>query len=547
MSVTGVSDDVVISESRASASSMQGAMWPNNEESYEYVPEEEYDTEETRAFTEEMTRRGRNAIGSYEGRFNAIQPEYWSEQVDMGTSGIFVEEDETSNQYPFRFRACSVETCVIDEDAYGCVDTVYFEYNWSARQVVERYGYENCSPRVQGLYSGQRYDDYVKVVLAVEPRQGGKAGYEKTKKPYKLVHWEYESQWLLLEDGTDDKPVFMTRFRKLPMELYGRSLGMDALASAKELNMLRGAFTQAMMLILRPPMGYYHDQIAGGGNFNMSPGARVALYNTGRIPQGQMPITPLISIQLPPAAEQRIQNLTETISAKFLNDILADLGNHTRMTANETQERVALRQQSLSGIFARQFVELYYPLIKHCTGRMFIRGLFGMHPVRDQLRIQMLRNMGQAPLVIPTIFAQAMAQGKTPYKIRFISPAARAMQSDALMGLDRLTNYGLALTNAGALHIADNFNGDRAFRDYQYLAGAPSTVIMSWEKVQKVRKQRDATMAAAQQMQQALQKAEIAKAGGKATLDYAKAGQPNPLQQQPQQGADQNQQWLQAS
>lgn len=536
-SVANVSDDTTIDSARSSASSLAGALWPNHDESFEVLPKKEYDTEETRQFCQHMTHHTRRGIGSYEGRFLTANNEHLDENVVMGTSGIFAEENEYNDQAPFHFRSCSVETCVIDENAWNHVDTVIFEYNYSARQVVDRYGYENCSPRVRALFDGTKYDDYIRVIHIVEPRMAGKAGDVKTKKPYASLHIEYDSQWLLKEDGFDECPVFISRFRKLPPELYGRSLGMDALPSAKELNVLRGAFTQAIMLILRPPYGYYHDQIAGGGNFDMSPGARVALYATGRIPQGQMPIMPLVNIQLPPAAEARMQNLTEQINGKFLVDVLTDFNNKTRMTLGETEKRESLRYQALSGIFSRQLVEVYYPLVKWCVNVMFKRGLYGLDPTKDAVKIALQQNMGRRPVVIPMSFVQAMKQGKTPYEIRFISPAARAMSDSELAGLERFTNYALTLTNAGAIGVVDNVDTDVAIRRHQRLSGAPSDVIVSMEKTLQTRKTKAAQQAAMQQLQQQQAVADIAKGQGKATQDFAKAGQPNPYGQQMQQAS----------
>jgi hypothetical protein len=540
MSVANVSDDTVLDSARTAAASLGGALWPNNDESFEIVPREDYSnlsdtdfmfkTEEVKNYLREVTKRLRSAIGSFEGRFLLAQAEHLDEQVVMGTSGVFGEEDETNDQQPFHFRSCSVETCVIDENSKGHIDTVYFEYNYTARQVVEKYGYKNCSARTQGLYDGDRLDDFIKVIQAVEPRPDGKVGADILHKPYRSIHFEWSSKHLLKESGMDECPVFITRFRKLPTELYGRSLAMDALPSVKELNVLRAAFSKAMLLILNPPYGYYHDQIAGGGNFDMSPGARVALYATGRIPQGQLPIMPLLQIQLPPVAEQRIQNLTEIIDGKFLNDVLTDFNNKTRMTLGETNERVQLRHQALSGIFTRQIVELYHPMIKWAFNVMMRRGLLGLNPLIDATKIQMMQALGMSPLVIPQEFAKAMASGRTPYTIRFISPAARAMKADTLNGLEKLTNYVLAITNAGGVGAADNIDADDAIRQYQDLVGAPVSVIVGMDKLKKIRDQRAQAQQMAQQIQMAQAKAEIAKNQGKATLDNSKAGMPPQLQ-----------------
>ena len=549
LSVANVSDDTCVDAARVAAASLGGALWPNNDESFELVSNNDYGnlgsidftyrTEATKNYLAEVTRRMRKAIGSAEGRFPIAQAEHLDEQVVMGTSGIFAEEDELNNEQPFYFRSCGVETCVIDENAKGHVDTVYFEYMYTARQVVDKYGFENCSPQVQGWYKQNKFDDYVKVVQAIEPRKDGVVGGPVREKPYASVHFEVQSRWLLKESGVDECPVFMTRFRKLPMELYGRSLAMDALPSVKELNVLRHAFSRAVLLITDPPLGFYDDLIGGAGEINISPHARVPLYATGRIPQGQMPIFPILQLQEPVVCERRIDNLVELIEGKFLNDVLTDFNNKTRMTANETQERVQLRQQALSGVFARQIVELYHPMIKWVFNTMMRRKLLGLHPVKDAVQIQMMKAYGADPLVIPEEFASAMDMGKQPFTIRFVSPAARAMKADTRDGLERLTNYVLAIANAGGVNVADNIDADEAVRQYQDLVGAPISVIVGGDKLKQIRDNRAMMQRMAQQIQMNQTQSEIDKNKGKAAMDFSKAGI-NPLlmgQQQQQQAA----------
>ena len=534
-SMKDVADDDAVEAARTSATALGGALWPHAGESFEFVPIEpmitaydakaEFKSQDVSDYAQQITKMIRSDFDSPETAYLLSLDEHLNDQVVIGTSGIYGEELSNDEQ-PVRFRSVTIETAVIDEGPDGLIDTVYFEYLFTVRQIVQKYELKNVSPAVRDAYKGKHYDDYIKVIQAIEPRSGGKVGAPKRKKPFASVHMEVESKHVIKHDGMDELPAWIVRFRKRPNELYGRSLGMDALPSVKELNVLRTAFSLNLHKQIRPPLGYYPEAIGAGGSINDSAGAFTPFHSSNRIPQGQKPIEKLYDIPEPRVANDRLSELSEKTRSKFLVDRLLDFNNKTRMTKGEADYRYDFRNQALGSIFNRQITELIVPAIKWVFKVRWRRGLLGLDPTdqKQAAMIEDLRANGITPLVIPPIVSAMMKQGKFPFAIRLISPAARAMKAEQLLGLEKLTNYVIALTTAGNQDAMDVLDSDTNIRTYQELSGAPANAVRGTDKVAQERKARRAALAQQAEMQQADLMAGAAAKGAKAAKDFSQLG-----------------------
>lgn len=534
LDVRDVSDDEVVDASRTAATALGGALWPNSAESVELelapspfgnVSKEVADSKNVRNWVAQATRILREKLDAPEAGLPTSWGEYLDGQIVMGTSGIFgVENDD--DEFPFNFCSIGVETSVIDENANKVVDTVFIEFCYTVRQMMEKYGDKN-STRVKELYRDKKYDEWMKVVQAIYPRPNGKKGAEKWNRPIALVTIEAESKHVIENDGADEMPVFMTRFRKLSGELYGRSLGNDALPSIKELNLLRRGSSKALDKALDPPLGFWHDMIGGNGEINLSAGARVALYATGKIPQGRPPTEKLMDTPDTRVANERLVALMDKIGVKFMIDRLLDFNNKTRMTLGEAAMRLDIRNQALGNVFSRQITELLNPLVKWAVNVLWRRGLLGLHPERDEAKIALLEAMGLEPLVIPEeILPMLHPDGRAPFKVRFISPAARALQADALLGIEKVLNFGLTCVNGGSPEVMDNLNKDTTFRIYAQRNGVPAECLNGVDEVKKIRDQRAKAQAQAEQLMVAEQEATVADKQAKALKNAAQAQGP---------------------
>lgn len=538
ISIAGVSDDSAMDSARASATALGGALWPNADESFELAPhplmcsmpeyKEQVETEEVRSYIKEATSRVRHSFSSEEAGFLIALGEHFDEQVTLGTSGIIGEEDHYNDIDPVFFRSANVETTVIDENYKGRIDTMGFERWLNIRQAVEQYGNKCSKELLEKAKQPENADSYVKIIQLVEPRPNGRKGADPWERPIADIHIEAANGNVLHEGGMDSMCAFMVRFRKLSGELYGRSLSTDALPLIQELNVVKRSFSLALGKQLDPPLGFYREMFGGAGTIDLSMGAKIPLnFTSGMANQNRPPVERFLEVPEPRVANERIQSMEERLAIKYLLDKLLDFNNKTRMTLGEAELRNDFRNQALGNIFARQMIELLYPIIMWTVGVYWRRKLLGLNPLTDAAEIALARAAGQPIFVMPKVFAEFYARtGKLPFTARFTSPAARAMRADALLGIEKFSNFVLALIGGGFADAADCYDVDKSLGLYRHHLGAPQECMRAADAIDEARKSRQQAQAQMAELQMQEQSSQVAKNAAKAAKDAAQAGLP---------------------
>lgn len=523
-------DSTAANANHLMASSLIGALWPNGARTFKILPPdgmplEVSGTDEVKQFYERVTNKMVAAIDNAKSGFLTSLEEYMLDQGAFGISGMSALENDNPEEYdiPVKFNAIDAKKMAIDEGPDGFVDTVYIKREMTVKQIVQEYKIENVSEKVRERFKNGGLEEKVHVLHAIEPRIDGVPGSFGSKDfPVASIHIEIESCHILKESGFKEMPVFVTRFWKAMNEKYGRSPAMEAMSDIMEANNLREALIIATEKQLDPPLVVDDDGSLGAKRVNTSAGAINVRRISGRMGDaGREPIRPLYTVGELKSTMERIAELREIIFNAFFIDRLLDLNNETRMTLGEAQIRNELRGQSLGTIYARQLAELFTPLVERAFNIMLERGFFGV--VRGGLEDWVAQQMGQIPEYIPDEIANIMLKGQDAFKVVFISPAARIMRSEELMGIQRTIQFALESAQA-APEILDNIDFDEVIRAIQDLTGAPSNIIKSRQAVFDIREAR------AQQQQQMLAmqaqqaQAEAVKTGADAMKSAANAG-----------------------
>jgi hypothetical protein len=522
-SVADVADDSAIDASRTAATALSGALWPHASQSFELLPRAPYSAVDTGASKSDVVRRYWAAATRIAREFfdkpltgmSVAVSEYFDDIPVFGTQGIYGSRQQGNRDVPFTFRSVSVQQALIDEGGNGLIDTVYLEYTYTVRQLVQLYG-EAVTKEVQELYDKGEYDTTRKVVHAMQRREKPKNTGENKDMPWESIHVDVASTHTLRESGMDALPAWITRFRKRPGEVYGRSMAMDAMPTIRSLNVLKFMFDKAEAKILDPPIGYYQE-VFGNGRPNLTAGAKVPLYASGKIPQGTKPVENLMQLVEPQAAAQRIEKMEANLREKFQVDKLLDFNNRTRMTARETDYRYEFRNQALVNIFVRQIVELFYPMVTWGVNILWEDGLLGLRP--DDPQIDVLREQGLEPLIIPQEVLDLAASGSPPYLLKFISPAARALKLEAIAGQDDLLDFATRIAQVGRLDALDNLDVDDMMRSRQEINGAPVTNLFGKDKVEQMRKAKQDALADQAELRQTNEMADVAAKGARAMKD----------------------------
>lgn len=467
-------DSTATFASNNSASALLGILWPSSaKKSLQIDPPDDLEdvTDEERQWYEEVaTKRLVLAMDNPKANLSLSLDEYMLDQVNFGTSGVgvFLEGDGLF------YRSFTVKETRIDEGRRARIDTVYLNYDWTVKLVVDTYGKENVSEKTRDLFNQGKLADKVKILIAYE------TAMEETKFPIQSTHIEVETDHLLKEGGFEEFPILIARFRKLISEKYGRSPGMNALSDIRELNALREAVIVATEKTLDPPLGVLNSGMLGGGIIDTSSGALNVFDGKGNV-GGAPPIFEINTVGDITAALSRIEDLKNSIAQHFFIDRLLDFNNETVMTATETVARSNIRNASLASLISRQITELFTPLIERSFNILLRNDKLGF--IANTVEARVAEQFEEIDF-IPDRIAERLLNGKEAYKVRYTTPADRITNAEELDGMLQLIalNQQLEKTNPGAAKFIDvaevNKHGVR-------LLGAPPETVRSKDEVQE--------------------------------------------------------------
>lgn len=514
-----VDDDTAINALTIMASTFVGTLWPNGAKTIRISPpfgleaEMGLETDEVKDYYEFVTRQMVYYMDHPKAGFVAALEEYFIDQGAFGTSGIFTEEIEDDDS-PLSYRAVDVKSSCIDENKSGFVDTVFTERIYTLRQMVDEYGFDILHEDWKELYANGDVTTKVKVLQVIEPR--------RVKDPYAFgnkamdiasIHIDLSKKKVLRESGYLELPIAVGRFTRAIGEKYGRSPAMAALPSILEINAIREASILAVEKQLDPPLLVRNDGSMGGGRIDTSPGGVTVVSESGRVNGTSKPIEPLFLVGELQSTMTRITELTEIIKNHFFQDRLLDLNNETRMTLGEANIRNRLRGQTLNTIYSRQMAEVLVPVIERTFNILYRRGLLGAIPGTDMYN--QLIEKGVIPKEIPEAVARRIEQNRDVFRIEFISPAMRIMQTEEVEGIEYLTTFtaNMAAVKPEAL---DSLDIDFIVRRVQELSGAPRESVLSTESIKRAREQRQQMQEAMMQQEQMRNESEVARNVGQA-------------------------------
>jgi len=433
---------------------------------------------EVKLWLDEVTKAILKVL-SQSNAYNALHVLY-EELGCFGTGVMLVDEDPADM---IRCQPLTAGEYYLASSGQNEIDTLYREYVLTVGQVSERFPRANWSPQVESLYKSGQLDKEVNVAHAIEPnddRAPQMPGLRGRK--FRSVIWEWgQSQNLILElKGYHECPFIACRWHTVGNDSYGRSPGMDALASSKMLQQLERRVAQAIDKVLNPPM--VADVSMKNEPASLLPGGVTyvaSLQGSGFKPAYQVP--PDIR-----GAEEKIAKCEERINRAFFADLWLMISQlDTVRTATEIIERKQEKMLMLGPFLERSQFELINPFIERVFAIMS--------------RVKGVRNGALAGALPPS---SPKMRGK-PFEVEIISALADAQKSTGTTGIERLVAFvgNLAAAKPEAL---DNVNFDEAVREYADLLTVTQKLLVAKEERDRVRKLRLQQMQAAQQAQMAM-------------------------------------------
>lgn len=362
----------------------------------------------------------------------------------FGTGLLFVEDNLRGQA--LRYKSMHLGQTFICEGAGGHVDTLFRRWDWSLRQIEQRWPGQLPPDLTSKLHTHP--DTLVEVAHAVMPRTDydpGRPGYMGW--PWASCYFMPGRKHVLEDGGYRSWPFGVMRYMTSPGEVYGRSPAWLALSDIRVLNTMKRTMLQAAQKVVDPPLLLQEDGVLQA--FSLAPGS----LNFGGVnEQGQQLVHPLITNAKVELGLDLMDKEREIIGSAFMLDVFRVLVENPQMTATQTLELLQERAMMISPIGGRIESE-------------------GLGPITER-ELDLLEYAGQLPPMPPEMIE---AQGE--YRIEYTSPMRRAMRASDGIAITRTFETVIPLAEIDP-SVLDPFDIQGAAKEVAEINGMPAKLIL---------------------------------------------------------------------
>jgi len=140
------------------------------------------------------------------------------------------------------------------------VDTMYRDFQMTARQIEQRFGRDNCSDAVKSSIENGRSETWFTVRHLICPNPDIKPGRRDVSgKKFISVYWERGARTDVNDGflevlGYDNFPVLAPRWEVVSNDIYGRGPGWDCRGDVKMVQDMRADSMEALDKMIDPPI-----------------------------------------------------------------------------------------------------------------------------------------------------------------------------------------------------------------------------------------------------------------------------------------------------
>ena len=436
--------------------------------------QDEYDV---RVWTEGVTDEIRAVLAK--SNFYKAMPAAYTEDLEFGIMAVLIPEDDED---VVTFNVLTAGTYAIALGDNDQPDTLYREFQRTARQLVQKYGRENLPVQVKNVLS-TNVDQLFTVCSLIERNPDAKPGIGplglqvKRHRPWRELIWmdandaPGSTHGCLTVEGYYEQPFACARFFPTADDTYSTSPVLDSLGDIKQLQYKEGQKAMLGDLLAEPPLGLpasLRNQPA-----SLHPRTKTYLTDNQTGAKAEALYTP--QWQAYTAVREDIAEIKQRIQEALFYPLflmLASLDDRDR-TATEVAERRDERAAVLGPTVESITDEFLDPMVV----RVF----------------KVLERRGRIAPAPPSL-------SDVPLKIEYTSILAQALKATGLASIERTIQFTAGLVQAtGDPSLFDKVDVDQALDEYSTRAAAPSTMIRSDEAVAEIRAGR-AQQQAMQQM-----------------------------------------------
>jgi hypothetical protein len=364
------------------------------------------------------------------------------------------------------FKTHHVSEYWIAEDSDAMVDTVYYEFKFTARQAEQEWGRENLGKSVKDALTSDKAEDMDKEFVFIQELRP-RAEYDQfpargERRPISSIIVGKKDKNIVDEDGYYEMPKLTPRWLKNSNEVNGRSQGMFAMPWIKQLNRVWKDIGDARQLGLRPPILSPDDGFIGP--LRAVPGAiwhYRASYASNPNAIRQLQIAGDTGEGL-----EQAKYLTVAIQKAFFNDLFVWLAEQTgQKTAYEIAQRIEEKHTMIVPPIGRLQPELFNGVVTRSIGILGRAGKF-------------------QGIIAPELINQE-------YEIQYISKLALALKIIETRSI--VATFDIVDPLAERVpQILDNFNMDKIARGVSERMGTPPDWMNTEEEVDEIRENRAA-------------------------------------------------------
>lgn len=405
----------------------------------------------------------------YASNFYQLLPEVY-EQLGVFLFSCMAMEKDYDNVA--NFKVLPIGSYYYSKDGRGVVDTVCRNYMESAKNLVERYGLENCSDAVQQVYK-TRPNDMFEIVHFVEPNREYKEGSPiSAQKKFISVTYEVGNATtsFLKKAGFDKFPYVVFEASCNGEDAYpSKGCGIYALPDAKQLMSMIKELGKAVKKMVSP--AYQGSASLKNKRLSDNPG----FFNEDG--DNGAGIRPIHEVN-PQVLELKniIAELRENIKSIFYNDLFAMILNTAERgrTATEVNE---LKEEKL--VLLSPLLEQIHTALKQILDWLFYTEM----------------EAGILPEVPQELEGEEI-------EIEFISTLAQAMKAQNISSMERFITFTANMAQAVDPVLIKKIKGEKMIDDYADFANIDPNQIAPNEELEALRQQQAEKQAQAEQMQQ---------------------------------------------
>lgn len=338
---------------------------------------------------------------SAQSGFTVAVPEALTDWASKATAVVWTGR---KRGFGARYQSRSIWNCwgAVNEDDE--VDTLYYAFELAAWRVAAKWPATAELPSVKNALKRSE-NAMVKLLMAVEPREGGRAGMMALAKPFSSAILLVDDKVVIDESGYDSFPYAVPRFAVRPGEFYGYGPAHLSLPDVRMLNKILEAVIDGTEKIIDPaiiaPLRVFPKAIdRRAGRVNYMQASQLGMQNAADA------IRPLVTAGDIGVGVELIREVRRSVDFAFYTDWmrLRESGN---MTATEVNDRRDMRLRGMSQITARVERDLMGPLSDRTFEINDQEGFFGDPP--ESLRSLPLRWGYTGPMALAQLQSQREA------------------------------------------------------------------------------------------------------------------------------------------